>query len=126
MPSTTPESAIAALNALGDRVTTMILGGQDRGNDFTELGKRIASSQVKTIILFPGSGPRIKKAIIDAKANVAFMEADSMEKAVSATIEKTSKQANKQTALSYYFQLHHLVMECSPISRRKVTFLSDL
>ncbi|MEK7218195.1 MAG: UDP-N-acetylmuramoyl-L-alanine--D-glutamate ligase, partial [Patescibacteria group bacterium] len=32
--STTPESAIAALDALGGCVATIILGGQDRGNDF--------------------------------------------------------------------------------------------
>ncbi len=61
--STTPESAIAALDALGDRVATIILGGQDRGNDFRELAKRLKDSSVKTIILFPGSGPRIREEI---------------------------------------------------------------
>ncbi|TSC79369.1 MAG: UDP-N-acetylmuramoyl-L-alanyl-D-glutamate synthetase [Candidatus Peregrinibacteria bacterium Gr01-1014_25] len=64
--STTPESTIAALDALGDRVATVILGGTDRGLDFTSLGKRIAHSPVRTVILFPGSGPRIRKAIEEA------------------------------------------------------------
>jgi hypothetical protein len=64
--STTPESAIAALDALGDRVQTIILGGQDRGVDFKELGKRVAKSKVKTVILFPGSGPRVFEAIVEA------------------------------------------------------------
>ncbi|NOS67114.1 MAG: UDP-N-acetylmuramoyl-L-alanine--D-glutamate ligase [Candidatus Peribacteraceae bacterium] len=80
--STTPESTIAALDALGDRVKTIILGGQDRGNDFTELAQRIKHSAVKTVILFPGTGPRIREAIGDAHADVCFQEADSMEKAV--------------------------------------------
>ncbi|MSR68123.1 UDP-N-acetylmuramoyl-L-alanine--D-glutamate ligase, partial [Candidatus Peribacteria bacterium] len=48
--STTPESAIAALDALGERVSTIILGGQDRGYDFSPLVKRLQTSSVKTVI----------------------------------------------------------------------------
>ncbi len=81
--STTPESAIAALDSLGDRVVTMILGGQDRGNDFTGLAKRIKDSSVRTVIVFPGSGPRIREAIGDAQADVCFHNAPTMEDAVS-------------------------------------------
>ncbi len=81
--STTPESAIAALDALGDKVTTIILGGQDRGYDFASLAKRVAASKVRTVILFPGSGPRIREAIGNAHADICFHEADSMAKAVS-------------------------------------------
>ena len=80
--STTPDSTIAALDALGDDVITIILGGQDRGVPYDELGKRIAASAIKTVILFPGSGPRIREAIGDAHADVCFQEADSMERAV--------------------------------------------
>lgn len=81
--STTPESTIAALDALGDSVITIILGGQDRGNDFTGLAKRIKNSSVQTVILFPGSGPRIRKALVDAGAIVKMVNATSMEEAVS-------------------------------------------
>lgn len=80
--STTPESTIAALDALGEKVTTIILGGQDRGNDFSELGKRIKQSSISNVILFPGSGPRIRQAIKDAGAAVECFEAASMEEAV--------------------------------------------
>ncbi|MBI2524055.1 UDP-N-acetylmuramoyl-L-alanine--D-glutamate ligase [Candidatus Peregrinibacteria bacterium] len=80
--STTPESTIAAIDALGDRVATIILGGLDRGYDFTKLAKRIAHSSIRTIILFPGSGPRIREAIEKAKANVTLIDAHSMEEAV--------------------------------------------
>lgn len=96
--STTPESTIAAMDALGDRVETIILGGQDRGNDFTELARRIKRSSVKTVILFPGSGPRIREAIGDAHADVCFHEADSMEKAVQFAKKRT--MASKTVLLS--------------------------
>ena len=42
--STTPESTIAALDALGDRVDSIILGGHDRGYQFEGLAQRIADS----------------------------------------------------------------------------------
>jgi UDP-N-acetylmuramoyl-L-alanine---L-glutamate ligase len=87
--STTPDSAIAALDALGDRVTTIILGGQDRGVPFETLGKRIAVSSIRTVILFPGSGPRIREAISEAKADVCFHDSPTMEDAVKTAKKKT-------------------------------------
>ncbi len=80
--STTPESTIAALDALGDDVHTLILGGQDRGNDFSKLAKRIKKSSVQTILLFPGSGPRIREALMEAKVEAELVDVDSMEEAV--------------------------------------------
>ncbi|MFA5799589.1 MAG: UDP-N-acetylmuramoyl-L-alanine--D-glutamate ligase [Candidatus Peribacteraceae bacterium] len=80
--STNPQSAIEALNALGDRVTTIILGGQDRGFDFTPLAKRIAGSKVQTVILLPDSGTTIRKAIEKTGANVKCIEVKTMEEAV--------------------------------------------
>jgi UDP-N-acetylmuramoylalanine--D-glutamate ligase len=92
--STTPESTIAALDALGDRVSTIILGGQDRGNDFTALGKRIAASKIRTVILFPGSGPRIRKAIEKSHASVEFYDVETMQDAV-----KKSQIANRKSEI---------------------------
>ena len=88
--STTPDSAIAALRALGADVATIILGGTDRGLTFESLAKELVQdSQVSTVILFPGTGPKIRKEIekelnkkIDRK--IALVEADTMEKAVQA------------------------------------------
>lgn len=87
--STTPESAIAALDALGDDVATIILGGQDRGNDFSGLAARLKNSRVKTALLFPGSGPRIRAAIEATEATITLIDADSMEQAVSAAKKHT-------------------------------------
>ncbi len=87
--STTPESAVAALDALGDGVKTVILGGQDRGSDFSGLADRLSDSGVSTAILFPGSGPRIRAAIEASGTAITLVDASSMETAVRVAKEKT-------------------------------------
>ncbi|MBU2213419.1 UDP-N-acetylmuramoyl-L-alanine--D-glutamate ligase [Patescibacteria group bacterium] len=89
--STTPETTIAALDAL-ENVTTLILGGHDRGSDFAELGKQIAHSSVLNVILMGESAPRIRKAIELANANVTFVKVKDMKEAVECTKEETSNQ----------------------------------
>lgn len=62
--STTPQSAMAALDALSGKVGSMILGGQDRGYDFQELAEKIVQHPtIKHIILMPDSGATIGKTI---------------------------------------------------------------
>ena len=61
--ATIPEATIAALDALGDDVATILLGGYDRGLDMSGLARRLRQSAVKTVILFPQSGSRIRAAI---------------------------------------------------------------
>ncbi len=87
--STTPESAVAALDALGDDVKTVMLGGQDRGSDFSGLAERLMDSGVSTAILFPGSGPRIRAAIETSGTAITLVDASSMETAVRVAKEKT-------------------------------------
>ncbi len=65
--STTPESAIAALEAI-ETVGCMFLGGQDRGYDFTELGKKLAEYKVPSLVLFPDTGERIKASLPEGYA----------------------------------------------------------
>ena len=62
--STIPETACEALDFLGNRVQTLILGGFDRGLDFKKLVKAILKSKVKTLILFPVTGERIWLEIV--------------------------------------------------------------
>jgi UDP-N-acetylmuramoyl-L-alanine---L-glutamate ligase len=89
--STTPESTIAALDALGDNVITVILGGQDRGLDFGKLGRRIAASKVRTVILFPETGERIRDAIAIAHADVCFQPVTNMPDAIQAALKHTEQ-----------------------------------
>lgn len=61
--STTPETAIAALKSF-TQPEVLILGGSDKGSDYTELGKEIvAAKNIKAVILIGQMGPKIKEAI---------------------------------------------------------------
>jgi len=64
--STIPETTIEAMDFLGEKVQTLILGGFDRGLNFKKLAQRIKKSQVKTLILFPTTGKRIWQAMTEA------------------------------------------------------------
>ena len=61
--STTPESTIMAIKSLKN-VSTIFLGGEDRGYDFSQLEKAIQKYKIKNIVLFPVSGKRILKSIL--------------------------------------------------------------
>ncbi len=87
--STTPESTIAALAALPE-TTTLILGGQDRGYDFTELAVTITKNlKLENVILFPGSGTRIEEALLQKKAKAVVHNVTSMKEAVSISRSNT-------------------------------------
>jgi UDP-N-acetylmuramoylalanine--D-glutamate ligase len=67
--STIQESAVAAINGLGDKVFTLIAGGFDRGQPFEKLAEAILDSNIKTLILFPTTGLKIWNEVeIKAKA----------------------------------------------------------
>jgi UDP-N-acetylmuramoyl-L-alanine---L-glutamate ligase len=57
--ATIPQATVAALDALGAEVATLVLGGYDRGLDMSGLARRLCRSAVGTLILFPPSGARI-------------------------------------------------------------------
>lgn len=61
--ATIPEAAMAALDTLGRQVETMFLGGADRKQDFTELGRAVVDSGVRNVMLFPETGKRVWKSI---------------------------------------------------------------
>jgi UDP-N-acetylmuramoylalanine--D-glutamate ligase len=91
--ATVPAATLAALDALGPDVQTLILGGHERNLDFTELGARLPA-HVQTVILFPPTGVRIWNAIEAHSKNpvlpAAFFVRD-MEQAVKIAYERTGQ-----------------------------------
>ena len=83
--STTPETAIAAINAFSDP-EILILGGSSKNSDFTALGEVISNAtNIKAIIGIGKEWQKIKAKIVNPKSEIYFIEgADSMEKIVTA------------------------------------------
>ncbi len=56
--STTPESTLAALTSFGDREVVLLGGGQDRAQDYGELGRALAAHGA-AVVGVPSTGPRL-------------------------------------------------------------------
>jgi UDP-N-acetylmuramoylalanine--D-glutamate ligase len=81
--STTPDTAIAAIRAFTEPLIIM-LGGSEKGADFAELGKVVATEpHVRGAVLIGVTAPKIKEALLVAGATCPLREgAVSMEEAV--------------------------------------------
>ena len=67
--STCPSTAIAAVKSF-DKVDTIIIGGMDRGIDYTELVNFLNGSDIDNVILLPDSGYRIFDQLDGGKRNI--------------------------------------------------------
>ena len=57
--ATIPQATIAAIDGLSSEVETLIAGGHDRKQNYSDLAKKILNSNIKNLILFPATGSRI-------------------------------------------------------------------
>jgi UDP-N-acetylmuramoylalanine--D-glutamate ligase len=89
--STTPETAIAALDSFTEPII-LIAGGSSKRSDYRELGKKIADSNVKTLILIGDTADEIKSAIPNFKGEIVLGLAKMAEIVVEAT--KWSKEGD--------------------------------
>lgn len=87
--ATIPEATIAAIDALGPKVHTLIAGGFDRGLNMKKLGKKIKKSNIKILILFPTTGKKILAAV---KKPPRTFFAKTMEEAVKLAYLHTPKE----------------------------------
>ena len=91
--STIPETAIFAIDTLGNNVQTIMLGGYDRGIDFKKLAKKVLESKIENLIFFPTTGEKIWRDIRKIGGGERFKTffADNMKDAVKIAYENTSK-----------------------------------
>ncbi len=62
--STTPESTIAAIEALQEQqISTLIAGGMDRGYQFEQLAEKILAAGIENLLLLPDTGWKITEAV---------------------------------------------------------------
>lgn len=84
--ATIPQATIVALDTLGEKVETIILGGFDRRVDYKNLARRLLNSSVKNLILFPTTGEKIwlEMTKLDKNATNKFQHffVDNMKEAV--------------------------------------------
>ena len=80
--ATTPQATIAALEALGGSVMTLITGGLDRGLSYDELAQAIRGSNIKTLILFPDTGSKILASLGSKAGSMRTAFVDNMQEAV--------------------------------------------
>jgi UDP-N-acetylmuramoylalanine--D-glutamate ligase len=92
--STVPQATINAVETFGSVVTTVILGGFDRGIDYSELVDYLLRSRVRNIVLFPPSGARIKSAFLEnpsyASSSLSILEVKTMPEAVAISSSLTA------------------------------------
>ncbi len=77
--STCPSTAIAAVKSF-DKADTIIIGGMDRGIDYTELVEFLNGCDIENVILLPDSGYRIFDELDGEKRNIRKVK--DMEEAV--------------------------------------------
>jgi UDP-N-acetylmuramoyl-L-alanine---L-glutamate ligase len=84
--STNVLPAQAALGAFAGRAVALLVGGHDRGVDYTPLGRTIARRTEPTLVVtMPDNGPRIGQAVRDsADGRVEVRDAASLDAAVAA------------------------------------------
>ena len=87
--SSPTRTALGTLSLYDEKII-VILGGYDKHLDYTELGELIVK-KVKTAIIMGATGPKIEKAIREAKdyseGNPKIIKAENMEQAVDAAKE---------------------------------------
>ena len=77
--ATNPDAVLKALSAFEDKGLVLLLGGRNKGNDFSELAQA-AAARARAVITFGEAGPQIAHAL--REHTVALHGADSMAAAV--------------------------------------------
>ena len=66
--ATTPHATRAALESLVDRDVVLIVGGHDRGGDWSVVIEHLQHHPIKAVVALPDSGPGIVEALVETGA----------------------------------------------------------
>lgn len=80
--STTPLATLAALESLHGRAVTVLVGGHDRGLDWTPFVEAMVATPPQAIICMGGNGGRIAAALRSARVACPLMQVDHLAAAV--------------------------------------------
>jgi UDP-N-acetylmuramoylalanine--D-glutamate ligase len=81
---TTPQAVIAALDSLKNRVVTVLVGGHDRGVDWTPFVEAVQAAPPHAIICMGANGPRIESALAAAALDCPVLRVSDLAAAVHA------------------------------------------
>ena len=87
--ATIPDATISAIKAIGN-IETLIMGGLDRGIDYSGFIEYLKNSSLKNIICMPTTGIKLGK-ILEKESNKNIFYADTLEDAYTKSREVTSK-----------------------------------
>lgn len=88
--ATIPFAVLNAVHAL-KKVGTLIIGGKDRGLDYSEFVEDLLEEDIDNIICMPDTGYAIGKQLKQRNANSNILFAENMETAVDLAFENTPK-----------------------------------
>lgn len=94
--ATIPTVTIQDLKTFSNKPIALIIGGSDKGSDYTELAKEVLKSSVKNlIILGQGTGQKILKKLeginFKGRKEISSFQAQTMKEAVKICFEQTPK-----------------------------------
>lgn len=71
--STNPDTAIAAVQSFAEPII-LIAGGSEKNADYSELGRVIAGSNIKTLFTIGETGERIKNAVLASSSEIKIID----------------------------------------------------
>lgn len=82
--STTPHASLAALDVFRDRRVAILLGGHDRGIDWSDFAVSMGANSPTVIVTMGQNGPRIHDSLAGVARTAGFqlLQADSLEQAM--------------------------------------------
>lgn len=87
--STTPQSALAALQSIGQQPCTQLLGGFDRNLDWHDFARASRSSSLECVVTLPDNAARIAAAFRAENPTLKVIAANDMDDAVTKAKEMT-------------------------------------